>query len=118
MVSQIITGAVVGIDGYKIIAEVDMNNSLPGMTIVGLPDMAVSEAKERIRSAIKNSGYSVPVKKIIINLAPADIKKEGSGFDLPMAIGVLAASGEISEKELENTAFLGELSLDGGLRSV
>jgi magnesium chelatase family protein len=118
MVSKIITGAVVGIEGYKIIAEVDMSNSLPGMFIVGLPDTAVSEARERIRFAIKNSGFTFPVKKVVINLAPADIKKEGSGFDLPMAIGVLAANEEIDVQELEDTAFLGELSLDGSLRSV
>ncbi|MDD3593902.1 MAG: YifB family Mg chelatase-like AAA ATPase [Candidatus Gastranaerophilales bacterium] len=118
MVSQVFTGTTVAIDGYKIITEVDMNNSIPGITIVGLPDTAVSEAKERIRSAIKNSGFTIPAKKIIINLAPADIKKEGSSFDLPMAIGVLSAIGEIDEMKLTDIAFLGELSLDGSLRAV
>lgn len=118
MVSHVLTGTTVGIDGYKIVVEVDMNNSLPSVAIVGLPDTAVSEAKERIRSAIKNSGFSFPTKKIIINLAPADIKKEGSGFDLPMAIGVLANSEEFDQKKLEETALVGELSLDGALRGV
>lgn len=118
MIANVFTGSVLGIDGYKITVEVDMNQSLPGLTIVGLPDAAVSEAKERIRSAIKNSGYSFPTKKIVINLAPADIKKEGSGFDLPMAIGVLVSNGDIDPEDIKTTAFIGELSLDGSLRGV
>ncbi len=118
MVSNIITGAVIGIEGFKITVEVDMTSALPGMTIVGLPDAAVSEAKERIRAAIKNSGYSFPTKKIVVNLAPADVKKEGSGFDLPMAVGVLVSNEEIDPEKIQDTAFLGELSLDGSLRKV
>lgn len=118
MIANVITGAIIGIEGYKITVEVDICSTIPGFTIVGLPDMAVSEAKERIRSAIKNSGYTFPSKRIVINLAPADIKKEGSGFDLPMAVGVLAANGDISFESLENVGFLGELSLDGSLRAV
>ncbi|OGI03049.1 MAG: magnesium chelatase [Candidatus Melainabacteria bacterium GWF2_32_7] len=118
MIANVFTGSVIGIDGYKITVEVDTNQSLPGLTIVGLPDTAVSEAKERIRSAIKNSGYSFPTKKIVINLAPADIKKEGSGFDLPMAIGVLASNGDIDPENLKDIGFIGELSLDGSIRAV
>lgn len=118
MIANVITGAIIGIEGYKITVEVDICATIPGFTIVGLPDMAVSEAKERIRSAIKNSGYDFPSRKIVINLAPADIKKEGSGFDLPMAVGVLAANGDIKFESLENVGFLGELSLDGSLRPV
>lgn len=118
MIANVFTGSVIGIDGYKITVEVDTNQSIPGLTIVGLPDTAVSEAKERIRSAIKNSGYSFPLKKIIINLAPADIKKEGSGFDLPMAIGVMASNGDIDPEDLKNIGFIGELSLDGSIRAV
>lgn len=118
MIANVVTGAIIGIEGFKIIVEVDICSTIPGFTVVGLPDAAVSEAKERIRSAIKNSGYSLPAKKIIINLAPADIKKEGSGFDLPMAIGVLAANGDIDFESLKDTAFLGELSLDGSLRAI
>ncbi|MDD3150474.1 MAG: YifB family Mg chelatase-like AAA ATPase [Candidatus Gastranaerophilales bacterium] len=118
MVSNIITGSVIGIDGYKIVAEVDLINSIPGMTIVGLPDSAVTEAKERIRSAIKNSGFNFPMKKVVINLSPADIKKSGSGFDLPMAIGILASNGDIEAIKLEQTAFLGELSLEGNIRRI
>lgn len=118
MISNVFTGSVVGIEGYKITVEVDTSSSIPGLTIVGLPDAAVSEAKERIRSAIKNSGYSFPTKKIVINLAPADIKKEGSGFDLPMAVGVLASNMDIDVKTLKNIGFIGELSLNGSVRGV
>ncbi len=118
MIANVITGAIIGIDGYKITVEVDICSTIPGFTIVGLPDAAVSEAKERIRSAIKNQGYDFPSRRIVINLAPADIKKEGSGFDLPMAIGVLAANGDINPNSLEDTCFFGELSLDGSLRGV
>lgn len=118
MISYVYTGATTGIEGYKITVEADISSGLPSFTIVGLPDAAVSEAKERIRSAIKNSGYLFPAKKLVINLAPADVKKEGTGFDLPMAVGVLLANGDITAKELKDTAFLGELALDGNLRPV
>ncbi len=118
MIANVITGAIIGIEGYKITVEVDICSTIPGFTIVGLPDMAVSEAKERIRSAIKNSGYEFPSRRIVINLAPADIRKEGSGFDLPMSVGVLAANGDIKFESLENVGFMGELSLDGSLRPV
>lgn len=118
MVSNVTTATVIGLDAYKISVEIDTNNSLPGVTIVGLPDAAVSEAKERVRSAIKNSGFSFPTKKVIINLAPADIKKEGTNYDLPIAIGILVKEGFINPEKLENCAFIGELSLDGSARSV
>lgn len=118
MVSNILTSTVIGLDAYKILVETDTNNSLPGVTIVGLPDAAVSEAKERVRSAIKNSGFTFPTKKIVINLAPADIRKEGTNYDLPIAIGILAKDGIINEDEIKNTAFIGELSLDGSIRPV
>ena len=118
MIANVFTGSVVGIEGYKVYVEVDITSTLPALTIVGLPDAAISEAKERIRSAIKNSGYHFPTKKIVINLAPADIKKEGSGFDLPMAVGVLAANMDIDCEALNDIAFLGELSLDGHIRGI
>lgn len=118
MVSHIKTATIAGIEGYQIDVEVDISTSLPGITIVGLPDAAVSEAKERVKAAIKNSGHSFPAKKVIINLAPADIKKEGSGFDLPIAVGILACEGIIDIKKTEEFAFLGELSLDGSLRAI
>ncbi|MDD3237491.1 MAG: YifB family Mg chelatase-like AAA ATPase [Candidatus Gastranaerophilales bacterium] len=118
MVSNILTATVIGLDVYKISVEVDMNNSIPSVSIVGLPDTAITEARERVRSAIKNSGFDFPTKKIIINLAPADIKKEGSNYDLPIAIGILAQSGNIDANKFKETAFIGELSLDGTVRAV
>lgn len=118
MVCKSITATTIGLDAYKIEVEVDVANSLPNIVIVGLPDNAVSEAKERIRSAIKNSGYTFPTGKVIINLAPADIKKEGSFFDLPMAVGILEEEGVIDSEKIKNCAFVGELSLDGSLRAV
>ena len=118
MVSQVITSTVLGIESYKILVEVDLVQSIPGVVIVGLPDAAISEAKERVRSAIKNSGYSFPNQKVVINLAPADIKKVGTNYDLPIAMGILARDGIVDETEMKDTAFLGELSLDGSLRAV
>lgn len=118
MVSYVNTGVLTGLNIHKVSVEVDMNNSLPSVIIVGLPDTAVSEAKERVRSAIKNSGYSFPAKKITVNLAPADIKKEGSLYDLPIAIGILSIDGILDCAKFEQYAFIGELSLDGSLRSV
>lgn len=118
LISQILTASVIGLDVYKILVEVDVNNSLPSVSIVGLPDTAVNEAKERVRSAIKNSGFEFPNKKVIVNLAPADIKKAGSYYDLPIAIGILSKTGIIPQNAFKDTAFIGELSLDGSLRAV
>lgn len=118
MVSRIYTGVLTGLTAHKVTTEVDMNNSLPSVIIVGLPDTAVSEAKERVRSAIKNSGYSFPTKKITVNLAPADIRKEGSAYDLPIAIGILSTDGVINCEKCKDYAFIGELSLDGSLRPI
>lgn len=117
MVTKAITSAAIGINSYKIEVEVDVVNSLPAMSIVGLPDSAVNEAKERVHSAIKNSGFSFPTGKVIVNLAPADIRKEGTNFDLPIAVGILKEQ-EVGIPDEEKTAFLGELSLDGSLRKI
>ena len=118
MLSKIITSATLGIDAYIIEAETHVEKQIPGFLIVGLPDNAVKESRERVTAAIKNCGYEFPVKKITINLAPADIKKEGSSFDLPIAIGILAASEIVKFDMLEDTIILGELSLDGSIRHV
>ena len=118
MISQIQTACIIGLDVYRITVEVDVNNSLPSVSIVGLPDASISEARERVRSAIKNSGYPFPNQKVVINLAPADIKKMGSCYDLPIALGILIKNGTIPYIDLKDTAFIGELSLDGSLRSV
>ncbi len=117
MVTKAITAAAVGINSYKIEVEVDVANSLPNISIVGLPDSAVNEARERVHSAIKNSGFSFPIGRVIVNLAPADIRKEGTNFDLPIAIGILKEQGVGIPDDLK-TAFLGELSLDGSIRRV
>lgn len=117
MVTKAITAATIGINSCKIEVEVDAIFSVPGISIVGLPDNAVNEAKERVHSAIKNSGFSFPSGKVIVNLAPADIRKEGTYFDLPIAIGILKEQG-IAIPDDDKMAFLGELSLDGTLRRV
>jgi magnesium chelatase family protein len=119
MVCKIITSSIIGLDAYKVDVEVDLVSSLPNIVIVGLPDTSVNEAKDRVRSAIKNSSLSFPYsKKVIINLAPADIKKEGTNFDLPIAIGILVENEVIDEHLIKDMAFIGELSLDGTLRGV
>ena len=107
-----------GLDVYEVNVEVDSVNSIPSVAIIGLGDTAISEAKERLRLAIKNSGFSFPQTKVVINLAPADIKKEGSSYDLAMAVGILLKEGIIKDFDNQSTAFLGELSLDGTLRAV
>ena len=117
MVTKTITAANVGINAHRIEVEVDVINSLPNISIVGLPDSAVNEAKERVHSAIKNSGFSFPLGRVIVNLAPADIRKEGTNFDLPIAIGILKEEGIDIPDDL-TIAYLGELSLDGSLRRI
>ena len=112
------SATIIGLNVYEINIEVDTINSIPQVSIIGLPDTAISEAKERLRLAIKNSGYSFPSTKVVINLAPADLKKEGSSYDLAMAIGILAKEGTIKDDNLDKIAFLGELSLDGSLRAI
>lgn len=117
MIAKICGFTLVGLNGVPILVEVDINNGLPAFDMVGLADTAVKESKERVRSALKNSGRQVPPRKITANLAPADIKKEGSALDLPIAIGVLIASGQL-ECNPDGIVFIGELSLDGSLRRV
>ena len=107
-----------GLSGEAVEVEVDTNNGLPAFEIVGLPDTAIKESKERVRSAIKNSGKKFPNHKITVNLAPADLKKEGAGLDLPIALGIIKASSQLADKDLSDTVFIGELSLDGTVRGV
>jgi magnesium chelatase family protein len=118
MLSKLISSAVLGIEAYQVEIETDLGSNLPGFVMVGLPDNAVRESRERVESAIKNSGLYFPLKRITVNLAPADIKKEGSAFDLPIALGILAADGQLAGADFSRTAVLGELSLDGSLRPV
>ena len=115
MLAKVKSAAVVGLDGAIVEVEVDLSPGLPSFTIVGLPDKAVQEARERVRSAIRNSYYKFPSRRITVNLAPADLKKEGPAYDLPIAIGILMSSGQLSA-ELSGSVFLGELSLDGKVR--
>jgi len=107
-----------GISGYLVQVEVDVSPGLPGFYICGLPDAAIKEAKDRVRAAIKNSGYEFPMQRITINLAPADIKKVGSQFDLPIALGILAATNQVPIEKLQNIFAVGELSLEGKLRKA
>jgi magnesium chelatase family protein len=118
MLFKALSAAVFGIDAYQVEVEVDISAGMPNFTTVGLPDAAVRESRERIKSAIKNCGLDFPFQNITVNLAPADVKKEGSGFDLPIALGILGTTGALLKNELKNTLFLGELSLDGGLRPI
>jgi len=115
MLAKVRSGAIIGLDGAIVEVEVDISSGLPSFTIVGLPDAAVQEAKERVRAAIRNSGCTFPMKRIVVNLAPADLKKAGPAYDLPIAICILLSSEQISA-EVSDIMFLGELSLDGGLR--
>lgn len=115
MLAKVRSCAVVGLDGAIVEVEVDISSGLPSFAIVGLPDAAVQEARERVRAAIRNSGFAFPMKRIVVNLAPADLKKAGPAYDLPIAVGILLSSEQVSA-ELSQTILLGELSLDGGLR--
>ncbi|MEC7641186.1 MAG: magnesium chelatase domain-containing protein [Nitrospinota bacterium] len=118
MVALVHSGAVLGIDGYPVEVEVNLSQGLPGMSIVGLPDAAVKESSDRVTAAIRNTQLALPVRKITINLAPADIRKEGSAFDLPSALGSLSASGLIEHDRLKKLVILGELSLDGRVKPI
>ena len=118
MVNKVTTATVIGLDAYNVSVETDVLNGIPSFSIVGLPDTAINEARDRVRSAIKNSGFTFPAKKVVINLAPADLKKEGSIFDLPIAVGLLVEEEVLAEEKLKDFAFIGELSLDGSLRGV
>ncbi|MBV5316183.1 MAG: YifB family Mg chelatase-like AAA ATPase [Desulfobulbaceae bacterium] len=118
MLSKVISCAVTGVDGLLIQVEVDLAQGLPSFSTVGLPEGAVREAKDRVRAAIKNSGYDFPPRRITVNLAPAAVKKEGTGYDLPIALGILAAAGILQSDLLKQTAIAGELSLDGTVRPV
>jgi len=116
MLARVKSGALLGVDAYIVEVEVDLAPGLPAFTTVGLPETAVKESKDRVRAAVKNSGYKFPGNRVTINLAPADIRKEGTGFDLPAAVGILTAQGLIPPEAPENYLLYGELSLDGRLK--
>ena len=118
MLATVPSAATRGVDGYSVRVEVDLSPGIPAFSIVGLPDASVRESKDRVAAALKNSGYQFPPRRITVNLAPAHVKKEGGAFDLPIALGILAASGQLSDKTLDRYVHLGELSLAGALRPV
>ena len=118
MVNRVQTATGIGLNAYKIWVETDVINSLPAFSIVGLPDTAVNEARDRVKSAIKNSNFTFPSRKVVINLAPADIKKNGTGFDLPIAIGILIEEEVLTQEQVNDYAFIGELALDGLIRPI
>lgn len=118
MLARVTSGALIGIDAYPVEVEVDIAQGLPQFSTVGLPEGAVKESKDRVKSAIKNSGYDFPARRITINLAPADIRKDGAAFDLPIAVGLLCATGLIEPEQLQRFILLGELSLDGRVKPV
>src|SRR5256712_4225940 len=118
MLAKVYSVAVSGLDAYSVEVEVDLAAGLPMFTVVGLPDLTVRESRERVRSALRNSGFSFPQRKITVNLAPADLRKEGAAFDLPIAVGILAAEGLIPAAVLREVVMVGEVSLEGGIKPV
>ncbi len=118
MIAKILSGALIGIDAYPVEVEVDVAQGLPQFSTVGLPEGAVKESKDRVKSAIKNSGFEFPARRITINLAPADIKKDGAAFDLPMAVGILCATGTVRRPRKGRYVLMGELSLDGHIKPI
>ena len=116
--SKVITGTILGLDAEIVTVETDLAVGLPAFNLVGLPGSAVRESKDRVRSAIINSGLEFPLRRITVNLSPADAKKDGSHFDLPIAVAILAATEQIGNKRLDDYMLTGELSLDGGVKPV
>ena len=118
MLARVWSASIVGINALKVGVEVDVSGGLPGIALVGLPDTAIQESRERVKAALKNAGYAFPMRKIVVNLTPADLRKEGPSFDLPITVGILAASEQVSAQMLGDHLFLGEVSLDGSLLPV
>jgi magnesium chelatase family protein len=118
MLAKVSSSTVMGVDAHPVSVEVDLSNGIPNFQIVGLPDTAVNESRERVRSAIKNAGFSFPLKRITVNLAPADIRKYGPVYDLPIAIAILCATGQLVKEDMNDYAIFGELSLDGKIKRV
>src|SRR3989442_8334976 len=117
VLARLRSAAVFGVEAYPVQIEVDVSFGLPSFTMVGLPDATVRESRDRVRLAIRNSGLDFPPHRITVNLAPADVRKAGSSFDLPIALGVLATTGQLAPRALDDTLVLGELSLDGGINA-
>jgi magnesium chelatase family protein len=118
MLASLRSAAVFGVEAYPVSVEVDVSHGLPIFHVVGLPDVTVRESRDRVRAAIKNSGYAFPGHRITVNLAPADVRKGSTSFDLPIALGLLATNGDVTRRAIEDTIVLGELSLDGGINAI
>jgi magnesium chelatase family protein len=118
MLARVFSCAVIGLDGVVVEVEVDTGQGLPGIVIVGLPDAAVQESRERVQAAIRNASLYFPRKRLTVNLAPASVRKEGPAYDLPIALGILVATGQIPQESFEDTLVIGELSLDSSVRHV
>src|SRR5438093_12430736 len=118
MLASLRTAALFGVEACPVHVEVDVSFGLPGFTMVGLPDASVRESRDRVRTAIRNSGFTFPPHRITVNLAPADLRKAGSSFDLPIALGILAATGVVTRRDVADVIVLGELSLDGAIQSA
>jgi len=118
MLAKVFSGSVLGVDPYLVEIEVDISSGLPAMIVVGLPDESVKESRDRVKAALHNCGFTFPARRITVNLAPADVRKEGVCFDLPIAVGILAASGQIPPELITDYLFMGELALDGSVRQV
>ena len=118
MYARVLGETPVGLNGAGVIVEVDIERGLPAFEIVGLPDMAIRESRERVRTALKNSGFPFPQNRITVNLAPANLRKDGSGLDLPIAIGILVSLGVLPQDKVQDKVFVGELSLEGAIREV
>ena len=114
----VLSATIIGVQAVEISVEVVLSNGMPGFSIVGMTDVAIQEARERIRAALRGCGFSMPSEKITVNLAPGFLKKGGSGFDLPIAVGLLVASGQVSPQLIQGRMFVGELSLEGRVRAV
>src|SRR5499427_8552783 len=115
MLARVSAAALLGVDAIPVSVEVDVSNGLPGVTMVGLPDTTVRESRDRVRTAIRNSGFPFPPTRVTVSLAPADLRKVGAAFDLPIALGILAASGLLPQRETPPYTIVGGLSLDGGI---
>src|SRR6266550_4370488 len=118
MLASLRSAAVIGVDALPVAVEVDVSLGMPIFTMVGLPDASVRESRDRVKSAIRNSGYHFPDHRVTVNLAPADVRKAGASYDLPIALGILAASGVIERRHIDKIVLLGELSLDGSIQSI
>ena len=118
MLASLRTAALFGVEACPVHVEVDVSFGMPGFTMVGLPDASVRESRDRVRSAIRNSGFVFPPHRVTVNLAPADVRKAGSSFDLPIALGILAASGVVERRQIADLVLLGELSLDGSIHAT